>query len=356
MNLFIKVQLYLFVSSRFNFNLFMQIKNPKISVIMPVYNASEYLPEAIESILNQTYSNFEFIILNDNSTDNSLTIIEKYHVIDKRIQLINKTKNVGPATLRNEGIDVAKGEYIALMDADDISELTRFEKQIAVFNNNCDIDLCATNYTKFCENKNEEYVKHFENHPEIKYNFLFGCYIANPTIMMKKKILDGYRYNSSFFPVDDYELLSRLILNFTFYNIQESLLKYRWHENNISQTKKVNIDNLTDRIKLNQWKKIDENLNPIYLELSLNFKERQSPEDVIEILKTQKILLENNYKKQIYDNEIFSNPIQIAQYKTIKKVKKYNLKLLKYLIKNGYLKNQKFVNMVKILFKSCFNF
>src|SRR5690242_9380591 len=95
---------------------------------MPVYNASSYLREAIESILNQTYSNFEFIIINDGSTDNSLEIIRSYH--DPRISVVNNETNLGIIKTRNKGLKLAKGKYIANMDADDISLSSRLEKQV----------------------------------------------------------------------------------------------------------------------------------------------------------------------------------------------------------------------------------
>ena len=122
---------------------------PELSVIMPVYNAGNYLSETIESILNQTHTDFEFIILNDNSTDNSLAIIQRYMAKDSRIILINKLQNMGPASLRNEGFGIAKGEFIALMDADDIALPTRFQKQITLLKNNPEIGVCGTWFTFF---------------------------------------------------------------------------------------------------------------------------------------------------------------------------------------------------------------
>jgi glycosyltransferase involved in cell wall biosynthesis len=122
---------------------------PEISVIMPVYNAAEFLAESIESILNQTFTNFELIILNDKSTDNSLDVISKYQRSDSRIIIINKDINVGPANLRNEGLSIAKGEFVALMDADDIAMPQRFEKQINVLKSNPEIGLCGTWFTFF---------------------------------------------------------------------------------------------------------------------------------------------------------------------------------------------------------------
>ena len=108
--------------------------NPKISVIMPVYNMEKFLAKAIDSILNQTINNFEFIIINDGSTDNSLNILKSYN--DKRIKIINNSKNLGIAKSLNKGKEVAVGEYIARQDADDISEPDRFFHQLDYLNKN----------------------------------------------------------------------------------------------------------------------------------------------------------------------------------------------------------------------------
>ena len=107
----------------------MKKKSPLISVLMPVYNSEKYVAEAIESILCQTYKDFEFIIINDASTDSSLKIIAKYAKQDKRIKLINNKKNVKISASLNKGLSIAKGKYIARMDSDDISLPSRFELQ-----------------------------------------------------------------------------------------------------------------------------------------------------------------------------------------------------------------------------------
>ena len=105
------------------------IDNPLVSVVMPVYNAQKYLNKAIDSILAQTYKDFEFIIINDGSTDNSLQIIKKYQKKDKRIIVKNK-KNKGIVAALNDGIKLSRGKYLARMDADDISLPSRFEVQV----------------------------------------------------------------------------------------------------------------------------------------------------------------------------------------------------------------------------------
>ena len=114
-------------------------KNPLISVVMSVYNAETYLSHAIESVLNQTYDNFEFIIIEDCSTDNSKEILQNYAIVDSRIKIIYKEKNKGTLGFienLNFGIENARGKYIARMDADDICHRERFEKQVSFLENN----------------------------------------------------------------------------------------------------------------------------------------------------------------------------------------------------------------------------
>jgi glycosyltransferase involved in cell wall biosynthesis len=331
---------------------------PKISVIMPVYNASKYLSEAIQSILNQTFEDFELIILNDNSTDDSLDIIKKIQLLDPRIVLINKEKNYGPAILRNEGFNISRGEYIALMDADDISLPTRFEKQIELLKNNPQIDLCGTWYTKFGEHIKDEMIKHYEFDNDLKVYFLRGCYIANPTVLMRKKIITDYRYDSTYFPMDDYELLTRLIAKFTFYNIQESLLRYRWHATNISKSKEVNLEQIQNKIRLKQLQVLEidtENSTAKYYLDVISYAKKRKPNEVIEILKCRENLIKKNTILKKYDPLVFENFLNDNVKKTILKASFYNIILFKFLLKNKYIKSYNLLDKSKIIFKSIFN-
>ncbi|WP_345092363.1 glycosyltransferase family 2 protein [Flavobacterium chungnamense] len=223
---------------------------PEISVVMPVYNAEKYLNEAIDSVLNQTYSNFELIILNDKSTDSSKAIIESYLAKDSRIVFIDKETNVGPANLRNQGFDLARGTYIALLDADDIAKPTRFEKQIAILKYNPEIGVCGTWFTTFGDKEKNKVLQHPEKHNQIKVNFLIDCTIGNSTAFFRKNILDDIRYDKEYVPVEDYHLWSRLIVKTQFYILQETLVDYRIHDSNISQTKIDNVKRSNRRIKI----------------------------------------------------------------------------------------------------------
>lgn len=205
---------------------------PKISVIMSVYNTNEeWLRESIDSILNQTFLDFEFIIINDGSTNNAEEVILSYK--DNRIKYV-KQENQGLASALNKGLDIALGEYIARMDSDDISLPERFEKQVKFLDENKDIFILGTWFETFPQKqvivlpKNVQYL-----------DLLNGCKIGHPTVMFRRTEFEKYnlKYNESFKAAQDYELWSRAIHFFKFANIQEVLLKYRCHEKSISTSK-----------------------------------------------------------------------------------------------------------------------
>lgn len=125
-----------------------------LSVVVPIYNVEDYLSECIESILNQTFKDFELILVNDGSTDNSLKICNEYLKKDERIQIINK-ENGGLSSARNSGIDVAKGEYIIFIDSDDLINKNMFEKMVRISIEK-DADIVQCNYQKFYDNNDIE--------------------------------------------------------------------------------------------------------------------------------------------------------------------------------------------------------
>lgn len=196
-----------------------------ISVVMPVYNGEKYLKEAIESILNQTYTNFEFIILNDGSTDKTEEIILSYD--DARIVYVKNEENLQIVKTLNKGIALAKGKYIARMDADDISLPKRFEKQIKIMERNTEIGVCGTWLKTFGER--EEIWDIPVLHEEIIMNMLFESSLMHPTVFIRKSILLPLKqvYDQAFNKVEDYELWIRLSKKTRFENIPEVLLHYR---------------------------------------------------------------------------------------------------------------------------------
>lgn len=329
---------------------------PEISVIIPVFNAAPFLQESIESILNQSYSNFELIVLNDKSTDESLEIIKKLQAKDNRIIIIDKEQNVGPANLRNEGINAAKGTYIALMDADDIAAPTRFEKQIAIFKNNPEIGVCGTWFTFFGSEKNK-IIKHNTNHDTIKVSFLHSCNIGNPTVMFKKEVLSDLKFDNDYVPVEDYDLWSRLLAKTNFYNIPESLLDYRQHNNNISKTKIDNVNRAVRNVKINQLQNLGIDSTDPKIDFYLNavsFKKRLSPEEIIETINASKFLLSQNEKLGYFNSEVLQKHITKNLIRTVRNSGSYNLSFFNHLKNNEKQLFQKvnLLDKIIIYFKS----
>ncbi len=210
-----------------------------ISVLLPVYNGEKYLREAIDSVLNQTFREFELIILNDGSTDNTEIIIKSY--TDERIRYY-KLEHQGLPTILNFGLREAKYNVIARMDADDICDLSRLEKQLKFLQNNPSIDLVGANVILFQEQTNQKAKINLPEYNEhIKEQLPRKCCIAHPTIMFRKQIvtsIGGYNVKSL---VEDWELYLRLIDKISFYNLQDYLLFLRKHNNNLSYNKKFSI-------------------------------------------------------------------------------------------------------------------
>jgi len=168
----------------------MQVNIPLVSVVLPVYNGTN-LVEAIESILNQTFKDFEFIIVNDGSPDNSLDIIKLYEKIDGRIIIINR-ENKGLIYSLNEGIEKARGTFIARMDHDDIAMSTRFEEQIKFLENNDDIDVVGTYIEEIDEYGNilREVVKFPNTHEDCIEFFKKRVPFVHPSVMLRRSFFD----------------------------------------------------------------------------------------------------------------------------------------------------------------------
>jgi len=225
-----------------------------ISVLMPVFNAEKYLNEAIESILTQTFRNFEFIIINDGSSDSSKDIILSY--LDSRIRYFENEKNIGLINTLNRGIDIASGKYIARMDADDISLPNRLECQFAFMEVNSEVGICGSWFETFSDKGIIQTVKYLSEGIDIRIKQLYQIHLSHGTSMIRTDVLKKNKlyFNKEFLHAEDYELWTRITLYTNLANIPQVLYKVRINEKSVSYVYK-NIQNKnTTKIIINQLK------------------------------------------------------------------------------------------------------
>ncbi len=212
------------------------MKDNLVSVIIPVYNAEEYVRDAVESICRQTYPNLEIIIIDDGSTDKSLEILRS--IQDPRIKLVSR-ENKGLIATLNEGVTLSSGQYIARMDADDICYPERIFEQIEFYNKNPSIGVLFTGI-ECIDSKGNVFKKNFKSryHKVDPTELLFGCPVCHPTAIFNMKALakEDIVYDSNFKNTEDYELWTRLISRFEVGVLGKVLFKYRVHEKSITSS------------------------------------------------------------------------------------------------------------------------
>lgn len=235
----------------------MKKNKPLISVVMPVYNADRFIYKAIESILNQTLKDFEFIIINDASTDKSLQIIYKFKKKDKRIRLINNKKNLQMSRSLNIGISQAKSELIARMDQDDIALLNRFNIQYAFLKSHPNIAIVGNDILTIDEYDKVVGKRTYPTTSKGLKSIMFRYSpFAHPTVMFRKKIFEEIGgFNPQMVPCEDTDFWFRLGRKYEFANIPSFLLKYRVSITSSSHHNVKNTEIMGFKIKINAIKK-----------------------------------------------------------------------------------------------------
>lgn len=206
---------------------------PRVSVLMPVYNASQFLKQAIDSIIAQILPDWELVIINDGSTDKSKSIIEEYN--DRRIRYYENESNLGLIETLNKGFSLCSGEFIARMDADDISLSERLEKQVLFMQNNPHYAMCG-GQAQIVDNNGTIKGKIFNlcDNDYLKINLLFSVPFVHPSVMIRSDIAKQYQFDKSFKHAEDYDLWCRIANNYKVANIADTILQYRWHTTNVS--------------------------------------------------------------------------------------------------------------------------
>ena len=205
---------------------------PVVSVVMPVFNGEKYVAEAIESILTQTFTDFELIIVDDGSRDRSAEIIRNYEARDERIRCVTLEQNTGEAGARNRGLEAASGEFVTSMDSDDVSLPERLGKQVDFLQAHPAIGAVGTEAQLTDENLNPLHLYGVaENHARIAYDLQMEESIVGATLMMRRHILEACGgYDESLMRSADIELVARLIPRTRLANLPEPLYLYRKHE------------------------------------------------------------------------------------------------------------------------------
>ncbi|WP_366184802.1 glycosyltransferase family 2 protein [Flavobacterium ovatum] len=278
--------------------------SPFISVVMPVYNCALYIEEAVNSILNQTFTDFELIIIDDASTDGTTDILKKY--TDPRIITLYKTLNQGVSSATNEGFRLANGKYIARMDADDIAVKERFEKQVRILEQNKKILVCSSWVQHF--GKSSSLIKFKETHEEILSELLIQCSICMPASMFRREELEGYFYEENKHSGEDYDFWTKIAWKGEFYNIQEALLLYRVHDTQASKIYKPQqiVDDIQIQLSLLKKLAYDKDKYPDTLITKMRLLNATlSIEDLVLFLEWIKELISLNDKTRIFPHKEF---------------------------------------------------
>ena len=196
---------------------------------MPTYNVAPYVREAIDSVLQQTYHDFELLVIDDCSTDNTIEVVR--NIDDPRIHIVQNEKNVGLAENLNRGLALINTEYVARMDGDDIAEPYWLEREVAILDSHPEIGICSGGFERFGTVKS--LVRFPERHEDCMANMLFECSVIVPTFRMSLYRDHGLRYSTESFPAEDYRFWAECLRVTKIYNIQETLFHYRMHPTQI---------------------------------------------------------------------------------------------------------------------------
>lgn len=228
------------------------MNKPAVTVLMSVYNAERFVAQAVDSVLNQTFTDFEFLIFEDKSTDSSREILRSCS--DPRIRLVENTENLGLTKNLAAGMTMARGESIARMDADDICMPDRLERQLEFLHAHPDVSVLGSAVTFFDES-GREFVAHQPlEHEEIKCTLFYGFTMLHPSVMMRKGDFEkhGLNYDPAFRVSQDHDLWTRAIRRLRFANLHSPLLRMREHENKLGRTRKPMQQELSDLVRTRQ--------------------------------------------------------------------------------------------------------
>lgn len=269
----------------------MNNKDLLVSVIMPAYNAEKFIGESIESILNQTFKDFEFIILDDCSADKTWEIIQEYAKKDERIVAVKNEKNLNIALNRNKGVEMSKGEYVVWQDADDISKPERIEKLVNYMESHPEVGICGSNFEGFYGDVTLGVREFISEDDVLRSNIFKFSPVSQGTAIIRKECFNTVGvYNPDYPVAEDLEFSFRVGEKYKFSNIPEVLLMYREHPNSTTHKKIKKLVQASFNVRVRYLNNSSYQARPIdYLALGLTWLFQFFPAKiVISIFKTMR--------------------------------------------------------------------
>lgn len=284
------------------------IKNPKVTVMMPVYNGERYISDAIKSILSQTLRDFELLIMNDGSTDNTLRVVRSFN--DPRIRIIENEKNLGTILTRNRGLKECRGEYVAMLDSDDLAYPERLQKQVDFLDKNPDFGLVGT-WVDLMDSEGKKIDASWRGDTEseeVPIVLLFHNCFSFSSVMLRREAIPTEGFRDGFIPTEDYEIWTRIIKNWKADTLREVLTTYRIHEKSLSKTKHDLQQSLVNQIVRSQLKKIG--VDPTENEMAIHrtndtYRGVDVKKFIISREKWLLNLIQKNDNTGVYDKRVF---------------------------------------------------
>lgn len=283
---------------------------PGISILLPVHNGGAYLAEAIESVLAQTFRSFELLVIDDCSTDGSAQLVQSY--VDDRIILITLDKQAGICKALNCALDVARGKYLARMDADDICHVERLQKQVDYLESHPLVGICGTWVKRFGENQVSQLYKGPTGYKKIRAFTFFDNPLVHSSVMLRGDLVrdNDIRYREDFAGAEDYELWTRLLEITEAENIPEVLLEYRVHPQSVTLSKSELMDSLACRILTNEFSRLgmivsEQEVLQHRLWSTGRIDRQRGREEVENVECWLKRLVMANEQSQLHDNKAF---------------------------------------------------
>jgi len=312
---------------------------PKVSVFIPVYNGGKFIANSLNSILKQTFQDFEVIVVNDGSTDNTLEVLSTF--LDSRISVYSNPGNKGLTYTRNRGLDLAKGEYLAINDCDDFSHQERLQRQVDFLDQHQKVGVVGTSANRIVNGELERIWAYPASVDDIKCRLFWGSAVINPTAMLRMSFIQKHnlRYREEFPPCEDYDFFERAINLFEIRNIPEVLLEYNLHGQNVTLTMNSKMRDSSNVIGLRQVQKLGLQLSEqekIIFKKALNFDFNNTETELQQLKIIFESIVDKNQEQQVYKPEILHRQIAERWYQMCYHSKVSNKRKLFY---KSHLKN-----------------